>query len=76
MPYSSEVMTENEKELRLRMLGMLNRCTESQKNVFRLMYDPKGKCENAVDNIPADKMDWAFYQLEQTHKINQKRSAG
>lgn len=63
---NSETMNANEAALRAEMKLLLDECSEKERDVFRRMYDPDGKCEHPVDAIPANKMDWAFSQIERT----------
>lgn len=72
---TSQAMKDNEAALRGQMKEMLARCTPAEQDVFRRMYDHKGKCEHPVDNIPLDKMDWAFSQIEMTLKKKAKAAA-
>lgn len=52
--------------LRDLMAEMLNRCTEPQKDLFKRMYNSKGKYSRDVDSVRDDQMDHAFYQIENT----------
>lgn len=65
---SSEVMKTNRGQLRVCMKKMLAELTDAQRDVFRRMYDPKGRFANPVDGVRDEQMDWAFQQIERTPK--------
>lgn len=50
-------------ELREKMRTMLTQCTEAQQNIFCRMY-------GSVDEVSDEKLDWAFYQIENSLKKN------
>jgi hypothetical protein len=54
----------------------LSKCTDEQKLVFARMYYPNNidlDYEVVVDNMPADKLDWAMSQVQRTLDKNEKR---
>lgn len=53
--------------------NMLTECTEPQQMVFKRMYshnDLSLDINKVVDNIPIDRLDWAFSQVERTINKN------
>lgn len=52
--------------VRLVLADMLSNCTEAQQDMFARMY-PEG-----IDAIPADRLDWACKQVENTLTKNGK----
>jgi hypothetical protein len=41
-------------------------CTEAQQKLFKQMYSHKNRdlsIEEAIDNMPDDKLDWAMQQV-------------
>lgn len=51
---------------------MLSRCTEPQRNLFRLMYNHDGKHTRDVDGVKQAQLDNAFSQIERTLAKNAK----
>lgn len=68
----SQTMIQARKQLRDQMAEMLLSLTDAQRDVFRRMYNYDGKHARDVDGVPDDKLDWAFYQIEQTPKVGGK----
>lgn len=58
------------KTLRDKLKELLALCTPEQQDVFRRMYNFHGTLEFSVDNIPLEKMDTAFQQIERTLEKN------
>ena len=52
---------------------MLAQCTKGQQQIFKRMYSHKNlilDIEKIVDNMPENKLDWAFTQCEKTLNKN------
>ena len=62
-----------DKMIRSTLLEKLTGCREDQQVLFKRMYS--GGCweksvEDVVNSMPADKLDWAMTQVEQTLEKN------
>jgi hypothetical protein len=63
-----------DKHLRDTMQKMLDRCTDSQRDLFRRMYNHEGKHGRDVDGVLDRQLDNAFGQIERTLKNNEARA--
>jgi hypothetical protein len=58
------------------LVGLLNQCSEPQQLLFKRMYYHKkldATMEETVEQMEADKLDWAITQTEETIKKNNER---
>lgn len=54
----------------------LSACSEGQRSIFMRMYSHKDldrSLADAVDALPADKLDWALSQTENTLRKNARK---
>jgi hypothetical protein len=64
----SKAIEDNTASLREQLRQMVEARPAAEQDLFRRMYDHKGKCEHPVYNIPPEKLDWAFMQVENAIK--------
>lgn len=70
----SEVLSKLRKDELDVLDKMLLSVTAEQRDVFRRMYNPKGKHDRDVEGIRPMDLDWAFRQVELTLKENAKET--
>ncbi len=53
----------------------LTKCTRDQQHVFKRMYSPENldwDINKVVDEMPADRLDWAMQQVQRTVDADEK----
>lgn len=60
-----EMHDEFHSQLRNKLGSMLYECTEGQRGIFNRMYE-------SIDEIPYEKMETAFWQVENTLRKNEE----
>lgn len=54
---------------RIELKSGLSKCTAAEQLLFKRMYSPKNidlPIDQVVDNMPADRLDWAMQQVQNT----------
>lgn len=73
---NSPTLAKIDKFRRDELRQLLAQCTPGQHHTFRLMYSHKDlekPIDKVVDDMPAEKIDWAIQQAETTVINNAKR---
>ena len=73
---NSPTLAKIDKFRRDELKQLLAQCTEKQHHTFRLMYSHKDlekPINDVVDDMPAEKIDWAICQTETTVINNANR---
>jgi len=66
-----------QQELKTKILNNLSKCTTPQIDIFKRMYpcnDNNASLQEYINNIPTNKLEWAYKQIINTIEINQKKS--